>query len=128
MAFDFTCLATTKAKAMSASSRSVGLRLVTTVSFSAETRPLSRSCTRKPPATQRTVNPGAAASGRPPAVRRRRFFFALRILRASASASGAMMTSVKIFAISSAAAPSSVRLTAMMPPKALTESQASALR
>ncbi len=74
------------------------------------TRPLSRVCTRKPPATERQVRVGASGSGSPPAVSRRRFFFAARMRRASSSASGAMITSVKIFEISSAASPSSVWL------------------
>ena len=47
---------------------------------------------------------------------------------ASSLASGATITSVKILTISRAASASSVRLSATMPPKALTGSQASALR
>jgi hypothetical protein len=48
------------------------------------------------------------------------------ISAASSSASGATMTSVKIFTISSAVARSSLRFTATMPPKALTGSVRSA--
>jgi len=47
---------------------------------------------------------------------------------ASAVASGAMMTSVKISVMARAASASSGRLSATMPPKAETGSQASALR
>ena len=71
--------------------------------------------------------PAAAGSGRPPVTSRRKFFFAAMIARASSVASGAMMTSVKVLTISSAASASSRRLTATMPPKAETGSQASAL-
>ena len=52
----------------------------------------------------------------PPVSSRRRFFLRARIAFAASSASGAMITSVKIAAIFSAAAASSVRLTATMPP------------
>ena len=89
---------------------------------------LSRVCTRKPPATERKTHPEACGSGKPLAIRRRRFFLAPRMRRASSLASGATMTSVKSLAISSAASPSSTVLNASTPPKALTGSQASALR
>jgi hypothetical protein len=62
-------------------------------------------------------------SGRAPVVRRRRFFFAAKIAFASSVASGAMTTSVKIFTISSAVAPSSTWFSATMPPKAEVWSQ-----
>ena len=58
---------------------------------------------------------------------RRRFFFAATIAAASSLASGATITSVKISAMARAASASSARLTATMPPKADTGSQASAL-
>jgi hypothetical protein len=47
---------------------------------------------------------------------------------ASSLASGAMITSVKIFVISRAVSASSARFIAMMPPNAEVESHASALR
>jgi len=50
-----------------------------------------------------------------------------RISDAAGSASGAITTSTKICAIASAVAASSARLTATMPPQALTGSPASAL-
>jgi len=65
-------------------------------------------------------------SGRPPVRRRRKFFLVATISIAASSASGAMMTSVKIFTISAAASASNLRLSAMMPPNADTGSQRSA--
>ena len=72
------------------------------------------------------VMPGAPGSGMAPVTRTRRFFFSARIALASASISGATITSTKSLAISAAVVASRGRLTAMMPPKALTGSQASA--
>ena len=127
MAFDFTCLATRKAKRRSAISAGVGARLVTTFSSRSSTTALSRVCTSMPPATDFTVVPAARGSGSAPANSSRKFFFAAMIACASGVASGAMITSVKVFTISSAASASSVRLVATMPPKAETGSQRSAL-
>ena len=62
----------------------------------------------------------------PPVSSRRRFFFAPSTASASGEKAGAMMTSENSLPISSAVLPSSGRLAAMMPPKALTGSQASA--
>ena len=63
------------------------------------TTALSRDCTSKPPATELTSMPCARGSGRPPVSSRRRFFLAPTMAIASSSASGAMMTSVKISVI-----------------------------
>ena len=52
---------------MSASSASVGARLVTILRSASSTAALSRACTRKPPATDFKVTPAARGSGRPPA-------------------------------------------------------------
>ena len=128
MVFDFTCLATRNANARSRSSALVGARLVTTFSSMSSTTALSRDCTSRPPATDFTSSPRARGSGRPPASSSRRFFLAPTIAIASSVASGAMMTSVKISVMARAASASSVRLSATMPPKAETGSQASALR
>ena len=65
-----------QANLRSAISPGVGARLVTTLSASSSSAPLSRSWTRRPPATDRTVSVGARGSGRAPASRSRRFFFA----------------------------------------------------
>ena len=111
----------------SASSRCVGARFVTTFRSARPTTALSRDCTSKPPASERTMTPGARGSGRPPAVSSRRFFLAAKTVLASSVASGAITTSVKILAISSAASASRIPLRATMPPKALTGSQRSAL-
>ena len=61
-----------------------------------------------------------------PVSRRRRSPFAASAARASSSASGATTTSVKRPAMARAVAPSSGRLAATTPPKALTGSQARA--
>ena len=50
IAFDFTCLATRKAKSKSFSSCSVGSRSVTILRSSFVMMPVSESCTNKPPA------------------------------------------------------------------------------
>src|SRR5215510_7569847 len=127
MVFDFTCLATRKAKARSVSSALVGGRLVTTLSIMSSTTALSRDCTSKPPATDFTIMPPARGSGRPPAMSKRRFFLAPTMAIASSLASGAMITSVKMSVMARAASASSLRFTATIPPKADTGSQASAL-
>ena len=121
-ALDFTCLATVKANSMSRTSASVGWRLVTIFRSSAVMWAMSRLCTRKPPATERNTSPVARGSGRAPVTRRRRFFLAAKTAMASSSASGAITTSVKISTMARAAAASSRRLTATMPPKAETGS------
>ena len=128
MVFDFTCLATRNANARSVSSALVGARLVTVLSARSSTTALSRDCTSSPPATDFTVRPPARGSGSAPATSRRRFFLAPTMAIASSLASGAMITSVKISVMARAASASSVRLSATMPPKADTGSQASALR
>ena len=107
MVFDFTCLATRKAKRKSASSAALGARFVTVLSCISSTTALSRDCTSSPPATDFTVRPFARGSGRPPVMRSRRFFFAATILMASSVASGAMITSVKISVMAFAASASS---------------------
>ena len=80
---------------------SVGARLVTTLRSFAPTRPLSRLCTRKPPATRLARS---AAGARDRAGRRSAAgagsSSSASSLRAPSSASGAMMTSAKILAIS----------------------------
>jgi hypothetical protein len=68
-------------KAISASSRASGARLVTTLKSSGSTMPLSRPCTSRPPATDLTVSPGWRGSARPPVTINRRFFLADRISR-----------------------------------------------
>ena len=67
MVFDFTCLATRKAKRRSLSSASLGARLVTVLSCISSTTALSRDCTSRPPATVFAVQPKLRGSGRPPA-------------------------------------------------------------
>jgi len=57
MALDFTCLPMVKASSMSVNSCSVGWLLVTTFNPARVTLPLSRVCTRKPPAN-RTIGQG----------------------------------------------------------------------
>ena len=126
MALDLTCLATVKANSMSRTSASVGWRLVTMVRSAGVMRARSRDWTRKPPATERNTEPGCIGSGRPSVSSRRRFFLAAKTAMASSSAPGAMTTSVKMSVISRASAAVSGRLTATTPPKADTESQASA--
>ncbi len=110
----------------SAISREVGARLVTTLSAPSSSTPLSRSWTRSPPATDRTARVGALGSGSEPASKSLRFFFAAMIANASSSASGAMITSVKISTILRAEAASSFRLSATTPPNADTGSELSA--
>ena len=104
----------------------VGARLVTTLSAPSSSAPLSRSWTRRPPATDRTASVDRPGSGSAPAIRSRRFRLAATIASASSSASGAMITSVNISTILRALGPSSRRLSAMTPPNAETGSQASA--
>ena len=127
MVFDLTCLATRKAKRRSRSSALVGARLVTGFNSMSSTTALSRVCTSKPPATVLAVSPAARGSGRPPASSSRKFFLAPTMAMASAVASGAMMTSVKISVMARAASASSVRLSATMPPNAEIRSQAKRL-
>ena len=69
------------------------------------------------------VLPASVEFARPPVSSRRRFFFADIISIAASSASGAIMTSVKILTISIAAAASNFWFSATMPPElnALTE-------
>ena len=97
MAFDLTCLATRKAKRRSAQlgggGRAPRHRPCSSIS---STTALSRDCTSIPPATDLKTRPGARGSGRPPASSSRKFFLAPTIAIASALASGAMITSVKI--------------------------------
>ena len=128
IAFDLTCLATVSANSRSAISASVGARLVTTLSIVAGGRRPGRapgSAARRPVrASSSSRLSGRAAR---PATSSRSAALRARISRAAGSASGAMMTSTKIFAIASAVAASSGRFSATMPPKALTGSQASAL-
>ncbi len=127
MALDLTCLATVQANRQSFSSCSVGCALGDAPSTCSRViMPLSRSWISSPPAITATVWPPRAGSGRPPVSSRRRFFFRANAAIAASSASGATTTSVKMSQIASAVAPSSVRLTATMPPKAETLSQASA--
>ena len=73
-----------------------------------------------------SVSPGRAGSGKAPVSSSRKFFLRAKIARAASSASGAITTSVNICVIASAAAASIGRLTAMIPPKAETVSQAKA--
>ena len=126
MAFDFTCLQTRKANSRSASSASVGARRVTTFNASAPIRPVSRVCARKPPDRLRNVMPGASGSGIPPVSSNRRFLRRATAAMAASSASGATITSVRIFAIFSAAGPSRGRFTATIPPNGETGSQRNA--
>ena len=128
MLFAFTIAKHVKSNSMSSTSRAVGALFVTTFRSDAVTCARSRDCTRKPPATERKFSPAAIGSGRAPVSSRRRFFFLAKMAMASSSASGAMTTSVRILTISSAAAPSSRRFSATMPPKAETGSHSSARR
>ena len=80
----------------------------------------------KDPPTLRTSQ-GSAASGDFKIFNSRRFFFCCKITSASGEKSGATITSLKISAIASAQAASSVRFTAMMPPNGACLSVANAL-
>ncbi len=104
---------------------SVGARRVTDVDVAARPmRPASRVCARKPPARLRNGQAGGSP-GR--ACRRSAAGAGSSCAPGSrvrpSSASGAMITSVKMAAIFGGGAASSVRLTATMPPKAETGSQ-----
>ncbi len=68
--------------------------------------------------------PAVEGSGRAPASSTRTFFLVARIASASGVASGAITTSRNSFTSSAATFASSVRLTATMPPKIETGSQA----
>ena len=67
---------------------------------------LKKTKAKTAPAMLRTVSPAVAGAGIAPVSTRRRFFLALSTASASGVKPGAMMTSEKIFAISSATAPS----------------------
>src|SRR5262245_66457541 len=88
MAFDLTCLHTLNANLRSASSWSVGRRLLTTSSLRSSTTPLSRDCTRKPPERERNTSPGARGSGRVPVVKSRRFFLAWKDRKSDVEGTG----------------------------------------
>ncbi len=116
-------------------SDSVGVRFVTT--FPPEEDPpsvdglssktfSSRLCTKMPPAIERIVRLGSFGLGMPSVRRTRTFCFSERTWSASSSAFGAITTSRNIFTSSRAHSASSGRFRATMPPKAETESQASA--
>jgi len=100
--------------------------LVTTLSSQSSTLRLSRVCTKSPPATERTVSPSPFGSASPSVSSRRRFFLLVKICMASAVADGATITSVNTLTISAATSASIGRLSATMPPKALTGSVLSA--
>src|ERR1700691_5211473 len=126
MALDLTCFATVKANSKSAISAWLGARWVTVLSWLAETRPASRVCARNPPASDLIVMPPSAGSGIAPAARIRSAVFFFRMSSAPGSTEGAITTSANSLEIASAVAASSARFMAMMSPKALTGSQASA--
>ena len=65
MAFDLTCFATVKAKIMSASSSSLGLRLVTVFNSRVETTPLSRDCTKEAARERAEREPVGLRIGKP---------------------------------------------------------------
>ncbi|MCY1377991.1 hypothetical protein D9M69_655920 [compost metagenome] len=90
--------------------------------------PLSRVWTSRPPETVLAARPGMRGSGRPPVESSRRFGLRAMTALAASLTDGAMITSVKSLTISSAVSASSSWLSAMMPPKAEVESQASARR
>ena len=133
IAFDFTCFTTFHAKRRSRHSCSVGARRVMTLQSSRRMLPRSRSITSSPPTIERTSRASSGrrlqverASPRRGETRRRRFFFAARSARAPASYAGAMTHSRKRSVSSFAAASSTGRFRATMPPNAETGSQARA--
>ena len=85
----------------------------------------SASMASSPPSIWRSSQPATSGAG---ASSRRMFFLRDRISTAPSSYPGATTTSVKISATCSAIATLTGRLVAMTPPKALSESQAWALR
>ena len=105
---------------MAVNSSSVGGRLVTTLA-SRLSRPItsvSRFMVMNPPGAERMMGSRRACIQASVFMRMmRQFFFFWRMARASASYSGAMMTSVKM-ALSTRARPSVIgRLTTITPPK-----------
>ena len=114
IALDFTYLATRKAKMRSFISSSVGLRLVTT--RNSDRSKSSAVCTSRPPPTRFISNLfSSRASG---ICSTRTFCLALKTCRAAALNDGANTTSTNCFDTSSAVAPSTSRLNAMIPPNA----------
>ena len=114
IALDFTYLATRKAKMRSFISSSVGLRLVTT--RNSDKSKSSAVCTSRPPPTRFISNLfSSRASG---ICSTRTFCLALKTCRAAALNDGANTTSTNCFDTSSAVAPSTSRLNAMIPPNA----------
>src|SRR3989344_138356 len=124
MALDLTCLQTVNANFMSASSWSVGTRLVTVLSSANVV--LSRDWTKTPPEMLRYVSDDVFTSGIESVTSTRMLGFAVRIFSASSDAAGAMMTSRNTLTSSLAVVASSSLLNATIPPKADTGSQASA--
>ena len=116
MAFDFTCLQTRNANSRSASLRRGRRTLCHHLEVAAPYAPVVAGLRQEAAGEAAERQAGRRRSGIPPVSSRRRFFCRATAALAASSASGAMITSVKIAAIFSAAAASSVRFTATMPP------------
>ena len=136
IALDFTYLATRQANIRSSSCCGVGARLVATLSSSRRSSRLSEVCISMPEPTRFTsiaLRPRAqsvAPFGSTPASEissTRTFGLARNTSSASGEYAGAIRTSTNCLATCAAAAPSSVWLNAMMPPKADVGSVAKAL-
>ena len=89
---------------------------------------MSRSCTRTPPITRLMSRSVKFSRRRSLSSRMRRFFFSCRMVSASSVNSGAKIASANCLESASASGPSTVRLTQMIPPNALSGSHAKALR
>ncbi len=119
MALLLTNLATFHANIRSTICAAVGCTLVTIFSSDCATLRASEDCSSTPPPTRfrsyafiAWPPSGSATSST------RTFCLAAKMVRASGVTDGAITTSTNWRATASAAAPSSVRLKAMMPPKA----------
>ena len=118
IAFDLTYFTTVHANNMSWICPGVGAFSVTTLRSSAVMRPMSVFCTNSPPETFLKSKP-LTDSPRSPVLSTRTFFFSASTAAASSSMIGATMTSTNWRSIIAlAAAASSGRLKAIIPPKA----------
>jgi len=124
---DFRCFTTRQPNSIAFNSASVGCRFVTIFKSDADVIFKSTLLSRNESAPTLRTSHGCAESGHFWIWSNRRFFFFCKIASASGENSGATMTSLKISAMASAHAPSSVWFTAMMPPNGACLSVANAL-
>ena len=125
MVLELTAAPTRQASSKSTHSDSLGARLVTTRKVERSQLTRSGVCTSSPPSMGRTCKPSGEGGG---ADNKRTLALRANSSKASGSKEGAMTTSVNTGLRASARANGSGRLTATMPPKADTGSQAWALR